>query len=184
MTEKKELILETALKLFAERGFDTTPTSMIAKEAGVSEGLIFRHFTNKEGLMDAILAMSEERMARHVKSIVALAEPLAKIHATIELPVKLFSEEREFWKLQFSLKWQKKYRGQSYRPSGYYLELVEVITDAFRQLGYAEPEKEVLLLVMLIDGLSNQLMQQPSEAFIEQTLSFLKSKYQLDKLKS
>lgn len=177
MTEKQELILETALKLFAENGFDTTPTSLIAKEAGVSEGLIFRHFTNKEGLMDAILSLSEERMGQKVQAIVTLTEPLAKIYAVIELPVKLFSEEREFWKLQFSLKWQKKYKGQSYRPSGYYLELINVITDAFHQLNYAEPEKEVVLLVMLLDGLSNQLMQQPSDEFIQSTLSFLKSKY-------
>lgn len=177
MTEKQELILETALKLFAENGFDTTPTSLIAREAGVSEGLIFRHFTNKEGLMDAILALSEERMERQVKSIVTLTDPLAKIYAVIDLPVKLFSEEREFWKLQFSLKWQKKYKGQSYRPSGHYLELVNVITDAFRQLAYAEPEKEVNLLIMLLDGLSNQLMQQPSDEFIQSTLPFLKSKY-------
>ena len=172
MTEKKELILETALKLFAERGFDTTPTSQIAKEAGVSEGLIFRHFTNKEGLMDAILAMSDERLGKQVESIMTLKEPLAKIHATIELPFKLFSKEREFWKLQFSLKWQKKYRGQSHRPSGYYLDLTRVITEAFKQLGYAEPEKEVLLLIMLLDGLSNQLMTQSSEEFIQPTLAY------------
>ncbi|WP_428658037.1 TetR/AcrR family transcriptional regulator [Runella sp.] len=177
MTEKQELILETALKLFAEHGFDTTPTSLIAKEAGVSEGLIFRHFTNKEGLMDAILAMSDERMGGHVKAIVTLAEPLAKIHATIELPFKLFSEEREFWKLQFSLKWQKKYKGQSAHPGGHYLELSNAITESFRQLNYTEPEKEVVFLVMLLDGVSNQLMQQPSDEFIQEILLFLKSKY-------
>ena len=86
MTEKQELILETALRLFAKYGFDTTPTSQIAKEAGVSEGLIFRHFTNKDGLMDAILALSDERMSTHVSRIVELTDPLAQIHATIELP--------------------------------------------------------------------------------------------------
>jgi AcrR family transcriptional regulator len=51
MTEKKELILQTALRLFSEQGYEATPTNRIAKEAGVSEGLIFRHFENKEGLL-------------------------------------------------------------------------------------------------------------------------------------
>lgn len=177
MTEKQELILETALRLFAKYGFDTTPTSQIAKEAGVSEGLIFRHFTNKDGLMDAILALSDERMSTHVSRIVELTDPLAQIHATIELPAKLFSEEREFWMLQFSLKWQKKYKSQSYQTSTHQLELVKIITDAFQKSGYTEPEKEVLFLVMLLDGLSSQLMRQPSDEFIQTILAFIKSKY-------
>ena len=177
MTEKQLLILETALRLFAQYGFDTTPTSQIAKEAGVSEGLIFRHFTNKEGLMDAILALSDERMGQHAERIMGLSDPLAQIHAVIELPVKLFSEEREFWMLQFSLKWQKKYKNQAYHTSTHQLELIQTITEAFRKLNYPEPEKEVMLLVMLLDGLSNQLMRQPSDEFIQSTLHFLKSKY-------
>ncbi|MGB1038827.1 MAG: helix-turn-helix domain-containing protein, partial [Bacteroidia bacterium] len=38
MTEKQIAILEVALRLFSSRGFDAVPTSLIAKEAGVSEG--------------------------------------------------------------------------------------------------------------------------------------------------
>ena len=46
MTEKQISILESALELFSSKGFDAVPTSLIAKQAGVSEGLIFRHFKN------------------------------------------------------------------------------------------------------------------------------------------
>ena len=44
MTEKQENILKAALQLFAKEGFYATSTSKVAKLAGVSEGLIFRHF--------------------------------------------------------------------------------------------------------------------------------------------
>ena len=56
MTNKKEKILLTALELFANEGFKSVTTSKIAKEAGVSEGLIFRHFENKKGLLNALRA--------------------------------------------------------------------------------------------------------------------------------
>ena len=44
MTNKQQKILSSALKLFAKQGFDATSTRSIAQDAGVSEGLIFRHF--------------------------------------------------------------------------------------------------------------------------------------------
>ncbi len=58
MTVKQARILEVATALFATDGYDATPTSKIASEAGVSEGLIFRHFKNKQGLLDSISAMA------------------------------------------------------------------------------------------------------------------------------
>ena len=47
MTEKELNIIDSAINLFAQTGYDGTSTSIIAKEAGVSEGLIFKHFKNK-----------------------------------------------------------------------------------------------------------------------------------------
>src|SRR5215208_3456477 len=52
---RREQILKTALKLFAERGFDATSTRQIAKEAGIAEGLIFHYFPTKASLLTAIL---------------------------------------------------------------------------------------------------------------------------------
>ena len=47
MIDRKEKILQSALELFAKEGFTATSTSKIAKHAGVSEGLIFRHFGSR-----------------------------------------------------------------------------------------------------------------------------------------
>ena len=49
MTEKQKNIVNAALELFAKEGFKSTSTSKVAKKARVSEGLIFRHFKNKDG---------------------------------------------------------------------------------------------------------------------------------------
>lgn len=52
---RREQILQTAVSLFSQRGFKGTTTKEIAKAAGVSEAIIFRHFANKEELYGAIL---------------------------------------------------------------------------------------------------------------------------------
>jgi AcrR family transcriptional regulator len=53
--QRREQILQTAVTLFSQRGFKGTTTKEIAKAAGVSEAIIFRHFANKEELYGAIL---------------------------------------------------------------------------------------------------------------------------------
>ncbi len=50
----KQRILDEAMKLFAERGFDSVTVRDIAAVADVSVGLINHHFGSKEGLREAV----------------------------------------------------------------------------------------------------------------------------------
>lgn len=53
--ERRQQILEEAMRLFSENGFRGTTTKKIAKAAGISEAMVFRHFANKDDLYSAIL---------------------------------------------------------------------------------------------------------------------------------
>lgn len=53
--ERRKQIIETAISLFSQRGFNGTTTKEIAKAAGVSEAMVFKHFSTKDELYDAIL---------------------------------------------------------------------------------------------------------------------------------
>ncbi len=52
--DKQKEILAAALKLFVEFGFHGTPTSKIAKEAGVANGTLFHYFNTKDDLILAL----------------------------------------------------------------------------------------------------------------------------------
>lgn len=54
-TNKQQKIVETAIKMFAEKGYANTPTSEIAKTAGVAEGTIFRHYGTKDNLLLSVI---------------------------------------------------------------------------------------------------------------------------------
>lgn len=53
--KRREQILQTAVDLFSQRGFKGTTTKEIARAAGVSEAMVFRHFATKDELYGAIL---------------------------------------------------------------------------------------------------------------------------------
>ena len=55
--ESKKRIIDTALKLIAERGYDNVSIAQIAKEAGVSKGAFYIHFASKEDLIEKEIAL-------------------------------------------------------------------------------------------------------------------------------
>lgn len=49
--DKTDAILQAALKVFAEHGFNGAQVSKIAKEAGIADGTIYLYFQNKEDIL-------------------------------------------------------------------------------------------------------------------------------------
>ena len=47
----RDKILKAAQKLFARNGYDGTTTKELAEKAGIAEGTLFRHFTNKKAIL-------------------------------------------------------------------------------------------------------------------------------------
>jgi AcrR family transcriptional regulator len=52
---RREQIVEAAVRLFAQHGFDGTSTRQIAQEVNITEGLIFHYFPTKAELLAAVL---------------------------------------------------------------------------------------------------------------------------------
>ena len=57
---RRQQLIEQAIHLFATTGFKGTTTKAIAQAAGVSEAVIFRHFTTKDDLYKAILKLKAD----------------------------------------------------------------------------------------------------------------------------
>ncbi|MBP1672645.1 MAG: transcriptional regulator, TetR family [Bacteroidetes bacterium] len=55
----KDKIFNTAIDLFAEKGYNSTPIRDISNALGLTEGAIYRHYSNKEELLNAIFKYAE-----------------------------------------------------------------------------------------------------------------------------
>lgn len=174
MTEKKERILQSALKLFAEQGYNGTSTSKIAKDAEVSEALIFRHFDNKEGLLKAVLDQGEEKAKLLFADIVLETDPKRLIKKALEIPFNNPKEDFDFWRLQFKLKWELNIAGlDKMKP------LEVALANAFTELGYDDPDVEASFVIHFIDGISGAILRDGLKD--EETMKeFLLKKYQVE----
>jgi len=71
--ERQASIIAAAAALFAQKGFNGTTTREIAKTAGISEALLFKHFPTKRALYAAILA-EKVQLSQLMASIEEAAE--------------------------------------------------------------------------------------------------------------
>ena len=55
-------LLSAAEAVFAQRGYENARVADIAAEAGVSHGLFYRHFTDKDAILNAVLNRLNERL--------------------------------------------------------------------------------------------------------------------------
>lgn len=63
MSEMKERILRTALRLFAQEGYEAVSISRIAGALGLSKGALYRHYRDKRDVLDSIVREMERRDA-------------------------------------------------------------------------------------------------------------------------
>lgn len=97
--ERKEQILESALNVFIEKGYNGSTTVDIAKEADISEVTLFRYFDSKKQIfMDAIepiLITSLKESLEESKDL----ELMKKLEHILKNRIKFISEHNEVIKL-------------------------------------------------------------------------------------
>ncbi|HYR28611.1 MAG TPA: TetR family transcriptional regulator, partial [Thermoanaerobaculia bacterium] len=93
--ETRAKILDTALRLFRERGFDRTTMRDVASEAGVATGAAYYYFRSKEELVMAFyLRTAEEARDEFAKVLASTKELRKRIHAIITIKLRQFEDHR------------------------------------------------------------------------------------------
>ena len=99
--DTKEHIMDIGMKLFSEKGFDSTTVRDIASKAKVNIALISYHFGSKEGLLKNIFQEKALNLQFHIWEIANNDElnELQKIHKIIENYADIIFKNHEFHKV-------------------------------------------------------------------------------------
>ncbi|WP_052738702.1 TetR/AcrR family transcriptional regulator [Pontibacter korlensis] len=171
---KKDAILEAALLLFADKGYEATPTTLIAKAAGVSEGLIFKHYVSKGNLLESVVKAGYRRITDKNKSLFEEKDPARFICKVLDMPLKLVEEERSFWRMQFRLADEEIAQRHHLRYSH---SVTQRLVEAFRRLSYKEPELETEVLMLLVEGLWRAYLTNEDRSRFVKMLDLIKENY-------
>jgi len=73
--EKRRLLLDAAVRVFARKGYHTCRVGDIAEEAGVAHGLLYHYFASKEELLETVFRENWSDLLEAVKAVEEAGEP-------------------------------------------------------------------------------------------------------------
>lgn len=93
---RREQLLEAAAHLFADRGFHGVGIDDIGAAAGISGPGVYRHFSSKSALLEALCDRAMSRMLDGARSISGRHgdDPHAALEALVDLHVRFAVQER------------------------------------------------------------------------------------------
>ena len=98
--EKRRLILDAAVRVFARRGFNGCRVSDIADEAGVAYGLVYHYFRSKDEVLDTLFLERWNVMLDVIRELDGRdVSPRDKLHAITSFIVDSYRHDPELMKV-------------------------------------------------------------------------------------
>jgi AcrR family transcriptional regulator len=170
-------ILETAIQLFAQMGYDKTSIRQIAQEAGISLGLMYNYFPGKEALLRAIIMKGFGQIKESMQPYSEPLPPREAIKKHIDLSYEIATQNREFWLLINGLRLQSEIIKQMHSEIEEVNKFIlSTLAENYAKLNYKEPLLEAFLLFATIDGIINQMLMLGDEYPARQIFEQLKNR--------
>lgn len=176
--EKRQLILDTALELFAENGFHTTSVSQIAKKAGVSKGLLYNYFESKEHLLKEIIDVGFNELFDIFDPNKDGILEIDEMRFYIETTFDLLKKNTEFWRFYFRVSLQADvFPVLRSRLEKMMEPMMKILVDYFSKQGSEEPIIEAMLFGALMDGIAMDYVFAPDMIPIDKIKETIIKKY-------
>lgn len=105
-TQTRERILTAAMRLFAGKGFGGVSVRMLAEEAGISVGLMYRHFDSLEDVLIALFAESMDQVRGTFPVNASPVDAAGAFEGLLRAAVETTLRHREFWALSYAVRHQ------------------------------------------------------------------------------
>ncbi|MDF1550160.1 MAG: TetR/AcrR family transcriptional regulator [Bacteroidales bacterium] len=161
-SEKRTIIMNAAIEVFAEKSFQGASVSMIAQKAGISKGLLYNYFKSKEELLKEIIKNAADTIYQYFDPNHDGILTAEEFFFFIRKNFQVVKENVNYWKLYSALVLQpsvlKLIDHDFDEVSANYIKLVY---DLFERSGIEDVEGELLLLTSMVKGAIIQYVAMP-----------------------
>lgn len=160
---KKELIINAAIKVFADKGFYTANVADVAKEAGVADGTIYLYFKNKDDLLISLFETKMEEILLRFSSLLNSNQNAEeKLRQFIHLYFQMIEEDQNLAEvfqveLRQSSKFLKDYHNQKFID---FLNLIGDILHQGQSDGRFKTDISIHTMKLIIFGAMDELARQ------------------------
>jgi len=164
---KKHKIHLCALELFSKVGYYKTSMDNIAIKSGVSKGLLYHHYLNKEELFEEVILYSFETILYYFPKNkgVEFNDDSMKYFIN-SIIVTSLNKNKSYWKLLILLLSEQNLHEISLKyllKSSAYKEYENVLTNYFLLKGYLKPKIEAKLFTASLLGICIQVIINPTD---------------------
>jgi AcrR family transcriptional regulator len=168
-----ERILRVGKTLFANRGFEHTSTSAIARQAGTSESQLMKHFGSKAGLLEAIFIEGWTQITAQAQaSIQNVTSPLEKLQVMSGCALQCLERDPEL-KLLVLLEGRRiRKEGQMVALTEGFLSFVRLLDGVLNEMNATHMLREGLNLQAVRSALMGMLEGMLRDRFLAERLGF------------
>ncbi len=176
--EKKALIMQTALEIFAEKTFQGASVSMIAKKAGISKGLIYNYFESKEDLLKQIILQVWDSFVILFESKNTDNFNENDFEEIITISFEMLKKDYKFWKLYISLVMQPAaIKFLEEKIPDFMEQYLNLYVNYYRKKGVKNPVAEARLLGAVLDGVSLNYILDPDSFPLDEVQKLVIEKF-------
>jgi len=96
LPSSRDRLLEAAISLFAEQGYESASTADICRLAGTSQSQLVKHFTNKQGLLEAIFEHAWAQINPAIRmAIQTVSSPREKLNTVMGMILSFLDGEKQ-----------------------------------------------------------------------------------------
>jgi len=172
-------IMQTALELFARKGYFNTSIQQIAKEANISKGLLYNYFKSKEELLRQIIfeavAVGEKIVEKELNSD---HDPKQQLKNIIEFSFSWVQQNTDYWRLLASLSFQTEVLSEFEEMLKAKSKGMIAQTEALmNRMGYPNPKMEAYAVGAMLDGIMLHYINMLEDYPFDEMKDYLIQKY-------
>lgn len=160
MNNTKRQIFKTAVRLFAQNGYEGTSVDNIASACYMAKGTLYYYFRSKEELFNYCVDLGMKVLKRNIVMRTAMVKsPIDKIERVIAIQFELMEKYDRFIALLFGQMWGVDDRRSKLRLYiEEYLKILKDIFDECAEAGYVEKGKSDVYAADLFGTMSSAML--------------------------